>query len=255
MPEEVVEVVKKPKDKDKKKSKKIKSIIEWTVSGVLFTAAAVIVGFRIAQKKTGVSIFGTQFPVVLTDSMEPDYKVKDVLVVKKVDLSTIKEGDDLTFYYDLSGEGDVYPVTHRVLSVTYFVDANENDGYHYNFVTHGINTHSNQCGIPGGCDRTWQKQRFHEDAVIGKVVRKSFFMKAVTSVWGLILLILIPCLYIMITTVVDMFKKLDEEEKLVDASIVTANGTKANPLAGLSKGEIEQLKKEMMEELLNKGKK
>lgn len=255
MPKEVVEVVEKPKDKDKKKSKKIKSIIEWVVSGILIGAAAVLVGFRIYQSKTNNPMFGAQYPVVLTDSMEPDYKVKDVLVVKKVDPSEIKLGDDVTFYWDLTGRGEVYPVTHRIDNLLYYEDASENNGYHYTFYARGINKHSNQCGKPEGCDITWQVQVFHEDVLIGKVVRKSFFLKMITSVWGLIILILAPCLYIMVTSVWDMFKKLDEQDKLVESE-VSANGeTKTNPLAGLSKGEIEQLKKEMLEEMLNKGKK
>ncbi len=257
MPEEKVElnqeVVDKAPEKDKKKKgKKIKSIIEWVVSGVLIGTAAVLIGFRIYQKKTNSSVFGVQYPIVLTDSMEPDYKVNDVLVVKKVDVSTLKAGDDITFYWDLTNKGDVYPMTHRIHSIDYFEDANENGGYHYTIRTHGINKKSNQCGIPGGCDMTWQMQVFHEDVVIGKVVRKSYVLKAMTSVWGLIILILTPCLYIMITSVVDMFKKLEEDEKAYALEDIKSG---KNPLAGLSKGDIEELKKQMLDEMLNKGKK
>lgn len=253
MSEESPELKKKPKDKNK--SKKIKSVIEWVVSGVLIGTAIVFAGFRIYQNKKNVTVFGVQYPVVLTDSMEPDYKVKDVLVVKKVDVSTIQVGDDITFYWDLTGRGDMYPMTHRVVEIDYYENASENGGYHYNIATHGINTKSNQCGDPNGCDITWQKQHFHEDVIIGKVVRKSFLLKIITSVWGLIILILAPCLYIMITTVIDMFKKLEEEEKIVVEDNSTLNSTGINPLAGLTKGEIEELKKEMLDEMLNKGKK
>lgn len=255
MSEEKVEVVDKPQ-KDKSKAKKIKSIIEWVVTGVFVSAALVLVGFKIYSTKTNKSMFGSQYPVVLTDSMEPDYKVKDVLVVKEVDPATIKEGDDVTFYWDLTGKGDVYPMTHRVKSIEYFANAEENDGYHYTIVTHGINTKSNQCGIPEGCDLTWQTQTFHEDVLIGKVMRKSWFLKAVTSVWGLILLILLPCLYIMTTTVVDAFKKLEEADKEAELAAIAAGEKPANdPLAGLSKSDIEALKKQMLDEMLNKGKK
>ena len=51
MPEEVVDKEQKPIEKDKKKSKKIKSIIEWTISGVLISVAAVLIGFRIYPVK------------------------------------------------------------------------------------------------------------------------------------------------------------------------------------------------------------
>ena len=253
MPEESVELEKKPKDK--KKSKKIKSIIEWVVGGTFIAAALVLIGFRIYQKKTNTTIFGVQYPIVLTDSMEPDYKVNDVLVVKRVDVSTLKEGDDITFYWDLTGKGDIYPMTHRILFINYFENADENEGYHYNIATHGINTHSNQCGVPEGCDITWQTQLFHEDVVIGKVTRKSFVLKAMTSVWGLIVLILIPCIYIMVSSVIDMFKKLDEQEKLADLESIGIANPEGNPLNNFTKAEIEELKKEMLDEMLNKGKK
>ena len=235
---------------------KIFKIISWTITCIFIGAAATLIGFKIYEKKTGKSIFGPMYPVVLTDSMEPEYMVKDVLVVEKIDdYSTLKAGDDITFYYDISGKGNIYPMTHRLYEdPVYFENAEENDGYHWNFKTHGINTHSKQnCTKPEGCDWTWQTQKFHEDVIIGKVVRKSWFMKAITSVWGLVVLIFVPCAYIMITSVLDMFKKLDEQEK-EEALEAVKSPAKDHLFAGMSAKEVEELKKEMLEEMLNRKK-
>ena len=235
------------KTKKKTKAKKIRSIIEWVVSGVFLAAAAALVVFRIVQKQSGkaIPLFGSYYCVVQTDSMVPDYKVKDVLVVKKVDPKDIKVGDDITFYWS---ELPNFPITHRVEEIRYN-DTGTGD-YTYKFVVHGINTQSNQCGVDSPCDITWKIQTPTEKDLVGKVMRKSPVMKAVTSVWGLIILILVPSSYLMITTVLDMFKKLDEQEEEGKSEDAVSGS-----LQSLSKKEIEELKKQMLEEMLSKGKK
>ena len=245
--------------KEPKKNKTGK-IIGWIVTGFFVALVAGLGGFKIYQKVSGdTAIFGSQYPVVLTDSMEPVYNVDDVLIVKNCGPEDVKEGDDISFYWDLANSKEptnikadgVYMMTHRLESIEYFEDASENDGYHYTFTTHGINTQSDQCG---GGDCTYQKQVFHEKVLIGKVTGKSGFLrvmnKVLTSVWTLIILILIPCLYLMISTVVDMIKKLnvvDEEEKGENKA------SNNHSLDGLTPEQKEKLKKQMLEELLNKG--
>lgn len=243
----------------KKKKGKARKIIEWVVTGVFVALVAALVGIKLYEKNTNTSVLGTRYPIVLTDSMEPEYMVDDVLIVSDVKPEEIQKDDDITFYWDLDGKGNVYPMTHRIESVTYYENADENKGYHYTFVAHGINTHSEQCG---GGDCTFQTQTFHEDVIIGKVQGKSGFLKVfykiITSVWTLIILILIPCLYIMVTTVIDMFKKLEEQERLEEiekiekGQYVPPTGKKDDPLAGLSQKDRERLKKELLEEMLKK---
>lgn len=251
------EVVDEPK---KEKKVKVRKIIEWSLTGVFIALLGVVLGMRIYTSKTNKSVFGELHPVVLTDSMEDTYMVGDVLIVKEVKPEEIEVDDDVTFYWDFSGKGVFYPTTHRISEVEYFENADENNGYHYNFTAHGINKKSAQCG---GGDCTYQKQRFHEDAIIGRVSGvskgRTFLHKVTSSPWFFIVLILIPCVYIMTSIVFDMFKKLNEQEKLeeieaIEAQKKASQGGK-NPLDGLTPSEIEALKKEMMEEMLNKGKK
>ena len=78
-------------EKKKVKKSKLRRILEgifFSVFGIIFVA---ILGFQIVGNITkkdnyGVpNVLGTQIMVVLTDSMEPDYKVDDMIIVKKTD--------------------------------------------------------------------------------------------------------------------------------------------------------------------------
>lgn len=268
------------KKETKPKSKKRKAI-EWSITGFFLALLAVVGGIRIYQFVTkDYALFGTQYPVVLTDSMEPDYPVGAVLIVEKVNPSAIKVGDDVSFNWSiyLSGKKTSVMMTHRVSDIKYFeevqydtvgdkVDEHGNPivvEYHYTFTTHGINTNSEQCRAGGETsgDCTNQTQVFHENDLIGRVNGKSDFLsvmnKVFSSVWTLILLILIPGLYIVVTSVLELFKAFDPEEEKAkttpnnkDVKEVEAKPV-SNVLEGLSKEEIEKLKKEMLDELLNK---
>ena len=112
-------------------------------------------------------------------------------------------------------------------------------------MTHGINTKSNQG--PGGTiiDLTGNIQITSEEDFIGLVTGKSGFLtftqKVFSSVWTLILLILVPALYIIISTIVDLAKALDDNEEKVPSN---------NVLSELSEKDKERLKKEMLEEMM-----
>ena len=77
----------------------------------------------------------------------------------------------------------------------------------------------------------------------------------ITSPWGLLVFLLIPAFYLVITSVIDIFKAIKDPEEEGE----TSNGASANssssgdsPLAGLSDEDRERLKKEMLDELMNK---
>ena len=258
---------------NKKKSKKRK-IIEWSITGFFIALLVLVSGVKIYQKVSGNNaIFGSSYPVVLTDSMEDDYMVDDVLIVKSVNPSEVKErfdrGEtvDISFYYNIGTPSNPYiaMMTHRIIDVMYFEDTSQNQGYysktidgktystnewyepdnHYAFVTHGINTKSNQG--PGGTiiDLTGNIQITSEEDFIGLVTGKSGFLtftqKVFSSVWTLILLILVPALYIIISTIVDLAKALDDNEEKAPSN---------NVLSELSEKDKERLKKEMLEEMM-----
>ena len=248
-------------EKAKKPKSKFRKILDGIIFGVFGTILAGVLVFNIANRIAGEDgmLFGTQCPVVLTDSMEPEYKVKDVLIVKKVNPEDIQVGDDISFYYDIFGIGEEMSVTHRISKIEIHEDVEVGRG-HYTFTAHGINKQSEQCG---GGDCTYQTQTFNETKIIGRVEGKSAFLSAfyklMGSVAGLLIFILIPCLYLVITSVLDIVKTLKEsEEASINGEVPTVDAVpvddKNDPLKGLSEDEKEALKKQMLDEIL-KGKK
>lgn len=270
------EVVEEEKSKKPKKSKlrKILDAIVTTVS-VIFIGLALV--FVVGGKIGNGYVFGYQFPLVLTDSMVPDYPVNIGLIVKKVQPKEIKVGDDVMFKWTISTGGVQMRtnMTHRIYKIEYNPEMKV--GIQYTFYAHGINTHSEFCKVIGengeyvygDCTDTNNPnnvQKFNETSVVGKVVAKSYFIGGLFSFVqhpaGLITLILVPAGYIMITSVIDVFKKLpDEDEETANAgsgSSTTNNKLPEpkpgeDPLAGLSEEEIERLKKQLYKELLGKG--
>ena len=69
-----------------------------------------------AKNNTVASIFNHSLLSILTQSMEPDYKPGDLVVVKKVDVKELKVGDIISFYSTASDiEGK--PNTHRIIKI------------------------------------------------------------------------------------------------------------------------------------------
>lgn len=268
-------------EKKKVKKSKLRRILEgifFSVFGIIFVA---ILGFQIVGNITkkdnyGVpNVLGTQIMVVLTDSMEPDYKVDDMIIVKKTDPEKIyelvksdsntKEGKvkfqdtaqnlkwieedclvidtsslkiDLSFYYSTSELK--MTMTHRLIGIRLNEDVKEGNG-RYDFFVQGINSESkNYSGTQG--------QVFDERVLLGRVSFDSTFLgviyKGVTSIWGLFILILLPSGYLIITSILDIVKGLKEDDE--------EDNDKKDGTSTLSKEDRERLKSEMLEELLNK---
>ena len=87
-------------------SKGIKRI--WNVITIVIVAVVVVLVVMLV----GVRLCGLHPYSVLSGSMEPTYHVGSVVYVKKVDPTTLKVGDPITFYL----AGDVI-ATHRIIEV------------------------------------------------------------------------------------------------------------------------------------------
>lgn len=69
-----------------------------------------------SRKNTVPSVFNISVLSLATESMEPTYKVGDLVVVKKVEASTLEKGDVISFYStDPAIFG--YPNTHRIFEI------------------------------------------------------------------------------------------------------------------------------------------
>ncbi|WP_051359397.1 signal peptidase I [Paucisalibacillus globulus] len=143
---------------------------------VLFIVLFLVIIFLVIQLKlnsdTPPSIFGYQPLTVLSNSMNPSFETGDLIIIKKVVASSIKEGDVITFH-----EGNGKFVTHRVVKV---VQQDGNSG----FVTKGDNNNVND------------EQVVSSEQLMGKKVflinNGGHIAKFIGSPIGVILFIVVP---------------------------------------------------------------
>ena len=266
--------VKKPKSKARK-------IIEWVLTG-LFVAIFAVLGVAqidgMVHKKDHYNQtirFGYGTFVVQTESMEPKYKVKSAIVTyldsPEQLLKRYNKGEtiDITFFdaYQANNENTLpnaeknpaltdrtpatgLPMTHRLQELKKGEDG------HYYFFTAGINT-----GVSSVLDnegRVKQYQVFTEKELLGRVVIGSAFLGGVfgfvSSVWGLLILLLIPAFYLVITSVIDIFKAYKEPAEAKESTNSNSGETTKSGTLELSEADKKRLKEELLEEMLNKKK-
>lgn len=147
-----------------------------------------------------VSIGSYRMFTVVTGSMDPVYKVGDVVISKEVDPSTIKKGDDVVYLGEKNDFKDKI-VTHRVIKI-------EKKDNEYYFTTKGI---ANDYSDPV----------ISSDQIYGKVVYKpvvlSFLSGILNTKLGFYLLIFVPVAFLIFLEILDYIKRkegeLDEGEK------------------------------------------
>lgn len=129
--------------------------IAWKIiKGILIVMLALILLLVVFQKvtKNKLTIGNIYIFQVATESMTPEYKVGDIIVVKKASPSSIKVGDDVTYLGTAASVKDKR-ITHRV------IDIRKTDGKYY-FTTKGI---ANEVEDP----------EINEDNLYGKVIYKT----------------------------------------------------------------------------------
>ena len=271
--------VKKPKSKARK-------IIEWVLTGVFLALFAFVLAGQIdgmVHKKDHYNQqlrFGYGTFVVKTDSMEPKYMIGTALITYNEDADKIYErfqkGEevDITFV-DVYNANNEYtsplnnpeltkrtdptgvPMTHRVKEV--HVNNNQEKGKgKYTFITAGINTRSTNLGWKEGEPDIIinQYQAFTEKEILGRVTVNSAFLGGVFSFvgspLGLLVLLLIPAFYLVVSSVIDIFKAYKEPEPATEG----AGGQPINnngPVT-LSEADKKRLKEQLLEEMISKKK-
>lgn len=201
-------------------TKKKKSLIGKIITYVFGGLIVLMLGFQIlgtvtAQSNYGVpSFFGYQTLIVLTNSMEPAYKVDEAIVVKKVDVRILiasttpeeKNGDVITFYR----RDDGLIVTHRIIEIL-----PQEDGT-LNFRTLGDNLNAETCP-PSGCTVD-NADYVYGDDILGKVVGKSAafggVVRLTTNPFVIAGVAIIPLMYVFISSIADIVKhsKMNEED-------------------------------------------
>ena len=285
MSEENKKAPKKPKSKARK-------ITEWILTGFFLVIFAIlgiaqIDGMVHKNDHYGQMLkFGYGTFVVETDSMVGAYGVKSAIVTHLDDCDQIYKDYsngktvDVTFFdcYTADTEYTVptnnpelttrtspayYPITHRVREIHVNPNLAKGKG-RYTFIVAGINQKSTNLGWQEGQPPITirQYQAFTEKELLGRVVIGSAFLGGVfgfvSSIWGLLILLLIPAFYLIITSVIDIFKAYKDPEEAPAAA--KAEGGEASPnnenkgLVELSEEDKKRLKEQLLEEMLNKKK-
>ena len=96
---------------------KVFKIVYGIIKGIFFTLLAIYVIFILAQRlSNNSSIFGYRIFTVATGSMEPTYKVNDIISVRDVDVNKLHVGDDIAYLGERGGvEGLV--ISHRIIKI------------------------------------------------------------------------------------------------------------------------------------------
>lgn len=271
--------VKKPKSKARK-------IIEWVLTGIFLALFAFVLAGQIdgmVHKKDHYNQqlrFGYGTFVVKTDSMEPKYMIGTALITYNEDADKIYErfqkGEevDITFV-DVYNTNNEYtsplnnpeltkrtdptgvPMTHRVKEV--HVNNNQEKGKgKYTFITAGINTRSTNLGWKEGEPDIVinQYQAFTEKEILGRVTVNSAFLGGVFSFvgspLGLLVLLLIPAFYLVVASVIDIFKAYKEPEPATEGAGGQPNNN--NGPVTLSDADKKRLKEQLLEEMISKKK-
>ena len=277
--------------KPKSKVRKVLEWVFTGVFAVLFVFFAVGQLTGMIHRKDNYNqtlTYGHGAFVITTNSMEPEYKVGTAIITYKESAINIAkafdEGKhvDITFYsayvanntkydyplyrpgnisyggidYKLEGREPVYPssnvtpiITHRLIDY-HLEEGRELGKGRYTFVVAGINTE-------GQLSKEGQYQLLTENELLGIVRVNSPVLgglfRFITSPWGLLVFLLIPAFYLVITSVIDIFRALKESEEGEEgASSSGSNNSSNSSLDGLSDEDKERLKKELLGEMLTK---
>jgi len=276
--------VKRPKSKARK-------IVEWILTGIFLALFALVMAGQIdgmVHKKDHYNQqirFGYGTFMVKTDSMKPIYGINTALITYLEDPETIynrfEKGEtvDITFVHVPIASNDYtqpennpeltvrtnassdktvdgIPMTHRVREIHINQNVKKGNG-RYTFITAGINTKSEWMGWKEGDPEMVinQYQAITEKELLGRVVVNSPFLGGVfsfvSSVLGLLVLLLIPAFYLVITSVIDIFKAYKDPEEAKEGS---SGGGTPNGEVTLSEADKKRLKEQLLEEMLNKKK-
>lgn len=173
------------------------SIIRYILWVVIILILAIVLVQRISNNTK--SLAGIRIFTVVTESMVPEYNVGDTIIVKSIDPSELKIGDDIT-YLGKTGTYDGKYITHRIIDIT----KNENETY--SILTQGI---ANPKPDP----------EINESQVYGKIIYKSVIISKLNGIVGnlysMYFVILVP-ITIMIFFEIRAFRKRDDDEDEVD---------------------------------------
>jgi len=176
-----------------------KTVLVWLVVAV---AAGMMIFTLISVNtfdQTDRSIFGLKFFIVTSDSMSAtDFDAGDIVISKEVDITTLKEGDIITFI-SRSSHNYGETVTHKIRKVT-----TESDGS-IAFVTYGTTTNTDDEALATVIVGKY----------VGRIAKLGAFFLFLKTTPGYIIFILIPFLLLILSqglNCVRLFRQYKKEQ-------------------------------------------
>ncbi len=186
-------------EKTKKVLNIVKSVLVWSILAISVLMMIFTIISANTFDKPDRGLFGYKFFIVQSDSMKAtDFDAGDIVIVKEVDVKTLKAGDIITFVSqnpDSMGE----TITHKIREVTTDVDGN------IAFRTYGTTTGENDASLA--------------TMIIGKyetsIPKLGYFFAFMRTTPGYIVCILIPFLLLIMSQAVNcvrLFKRYRAEQ-------------------------------------------
>ncbi len=172
--------------------KKTIRIIINSISVILLIIGILAFVLILTSSKQGLpSLFGYSFVTVSTESMLPDYKKGDMLLIEKTEWDSLKVGDDICFF---SSDPEIkgLPNTHRIHEIK-----TDEKGEKY-FVTKGV------------ANFKPDDYYVYDDQLIGKVIGSSSFFgkvfKVIATQEFMFFALIVPLVAIIFTEVMNIRK-------------------------------------------------
>lgn len=120
----------------KEKRRKIFKIISYPFITLIFLLVLYAGYMKYIKKENNINILGFRQYMVATGSMEPQYNIGDLIIIKETPKEKIQVGDVINFI----SENGIDTITHRVIEII------EKDGETY-YKTKGDNNNSEDSGL------------------------------------------------------------------------------------------------------------
>ena len=176
---------------------KIFQIVYGILKSIIVVLLIAYLVFVVVQRITNnSSIFGYRVFTVATGSMEPVYMVNDVILVKELDVNTLKVGDDVAYLGATDSNRGII-ITHRIIRIE------KNDNNEVRYYLKGVNNEYEDPSIAGS--QIYGK-------VLGKVFGINFLNHVVKNIYGFFFLVFCPLVLVIFLEIADTIMDMRVEK-------------------------------------------
>lgn len=161
---------------------------------VILIMILIIVGLQ-KISNNNISLFGYRIFRVISLSMEPEYKINDIILVHETDVENIKIGDNIAYRSSI-GDNRQVVITHKVIDIE--KDEKGNTLFHTKGIANNVE------------DPLVQEKQVY-GIVVSKLYIFSIVNKILNNIYGYILLIYIPLAILIIKNIKELISLIKEK--------------------------------------------